>query len=296
MKKAIAILLSTILALALLVYSALRSLDFIGATLPPDKQILAWFALMATEGGLVLWLLYFLYGAAGAWQRGTALLMVVVDLVGAVALFTADTMFRSGEMGLTSALSGDAIRMVILAMSGIIAVNIAAGVLTHLTDPDVRKKQAAEEANDSIEELAIKLINQDAQGLAAELAPLIAADWRIQTRARFTHALGSGAPLSLPGQTIEGRAREPEPKPTRAEPAKKPFGWYGWRKRPTPAPQPTAAATPAQTGEIDMAKIDELLSLLKSRPESTNGGGVKAYASETTTPPDFLANQQESGK
>lgn len=242
MKKAIAVLLSTLLALALLVYSALRSLDFISATLPPDQQILAYFALAATEGGLVLWLLYFLYGAAGAYQRGTALLMVIVDLVGAVALFTADTMLRAGEQGLTATLSLDAIKVVILAMSGVIALNISAGIFTHLMDPTARKQQAAEEANDQIEDQALKMITQNSQSLAAELAPLIAADWMQQTRARYTAALGTGSQLSLPSsQTIEGQAKDPEEKPKRRSlftPAPK-------RKNGASEPQVYQAETPA---------------------------------------------------
>jgi hypothetical protein len=208
MKRAIASLLVTLLGLALLVYSATRSIDFITLTLPADRQILAWFGLAALDGGLVFWLLYFLHGAAGAWQKGAALLMTGVDLLGAVAMFTLDTLYRTGEKGMTVQLTPDEIQAAVLALSGVIAVNIAATVFCHLTDPEARKKQAAEEAQDQIEELALKRIQENAQSLAAELAPQLADDWMIATRARYLANVGSGRAI-LPA-TVNGQARDPK--------------------------------------------------------------------------------------
>jgi hypothetical protein len=53
MFKGISSLAVLFLGAALLVYSASRSLDFISLTLPPDRKILAWFAIAALDGGLV---------------------------------------------------------------------------------------------------------------------------------------------------------------------------------------------------------------------------------------------------
>lgn len=206
MKKALSTLLATGLGMALLVYSGLRSVDFITATLPPDKQILAWFALAATEGGIMAWLLYFLFAAAGGWQRAIAVVMLVVDFLGSVALFTADTLLRSGEAGMIASLTSNEIRAIILAMSGVIALNTAATVACHIFDPANRKRMAAEEAQDAIEDAAIKRISGDADNLAAELAPHLAGDWMMATRNRYLSSLGSGrALLPSPGDkdTVE---------------------------------------------------------------------------------------------
>ncbi len=185
MLKKIGSLLVTVLALALLVYSATRSLDFISLTLPPDRQILAWFGLAALDGGLVFWLLAYLYGSRGGWQRAISLLMIIVDLVGAVAMFTADTLYNAGKNGLTAALTADQISTAVLALSGIIALNIAATVAHHLTDPDQLKVQAEEEAFDKVEQAALGQISKNADKLAAELAPMLADDWMEVTRAKY---------------------------------------------------------------------------------------------------------------
>lgn len=259
MKKAIATFLSTALALCLFGYSALRSLDFIQQTLPANQAILSYFAIMATEGGLCLWLLFYLYGAAGAWQRGLSLLMIIVDLAGSVVLFGSDTLLRSGELGLTQALAPEEIRLVVLAMSGIIAANVAASVMAHLTDPENRKAQAAEEANDAIEEAALKQITQNAQSLAAQLAPRLAGDWMTQTEARYTARLGSGETLA--------------PSSTRKKPVEN---------------------TGTQPGGFDPARLAELYELLKAQQPAgkNNGSDARSYQSETETP-GFLASKQE---
>lgn len=205
MRKNLSLLLVTSLGLALLIYSAARSLDFIGMTLPPDKQVLAWFGLAALDGGLVLWLLHYLYSARGAWQRGIALLMVVIDFLGAAAMFTLDTLYRTGEAGITTALSAPAIRGAVLALSGVIALNIAATVANHILDPDSRRQAAAQEAEDEIEEAAIKTISEHAPALAAELAPTLAADYLARTRARYLALLGDG------GGMIDGKLTDPKP-------------------------------------------------------------------------------------
>jgi hypothetical protein len=86
MFKKLGILTVLVLGFILLVYSATRSLDFIRLTLPADRAILAYFGLAALDRGLVAWLLSYLYGSRG-WQRVIAFVMILVDLVGAVAMF-----------------------------------------------------------------------------------------------------------------------------------------------------------------------------------------------------------------
>lgn len=95
MFKKIGMLLVTILGGALLVYSATRSLDFIELTLPEDRKILAYFGLAALDGGLIAWLLSYLYGSRGGWQRAISILMVCVDVIGAVSMFTLDTLYNA---------------------------------------------------------------------------------------------------------------------------------------------------------------------------------------------------------
>jgi len=184
MFKKIGTLLITVLSLGLLVYSASRSLNFISMTLPPDRQILAWAGLFAIEFGLLFWAISYLYGSQG-WQRGIALLMTIIDLIGCVTFFTLDTLVTSSSAGITKALTQDEMQMAILALSAIIGINITATIAHHFTAPGQLKNQAAEEAFDKIESAALKQISANSESLAAELAPQIGSAWMENTRARY---------------------------------------------------------------------------------------------------------------
>jgi hypothetical protein len=219
MFKKVGGLLVVILGLVLLVYSATRSVDFISLTLPPDRQILAWFGLAALDGGLIAWLLAYLYGSRGGWQRGISLLMIIVDLLGCVLMFTADSVYNTGQSGLTAALSGDVIFSLVLGLSGIIALNIAAVVAHHLTDPDRLKSQAKEEALGRIEDKTLERINGNADQLAAQLAPLVAGDWMEEVRAQYLAGLRGGGTTGGVGTLPAGGRVRVEPVRSPALPA-----------------------------------------------------------------------------
>ncbi len=192
MFKNIGVLLVTILGGALLVYSATRSLDFISLTLPADRQVLAYFGLAALDGGLVAWLLSYLYGSRGGWQRAISILMVMMDALGAVTMFTLDTLYNTGKAGMTNALTPEEMLIAVLGLSGIIALNIIATVAHHITDPDMLREQAEEEAFAKVEDATLKQISRNADSLAAQLAPIMAADWQTQTQAKYLSYVGTG--------------------------------------------------------------------------------------------------------
>lgn len=206
MLKKLGIMSGLVLGAVLLVYSATRSLDFIRMTLPDDRQIMAYFGLAALDGGLIAWLLSYLYGSRG-WQRPLSLVMVLVDLAGAVAMFTLDTLWNTGKAGMTQALTAGELKTAVLALSGIIALNIAATVLHHMTHPDQLREQAEEEAFDKVETATLKQIAKNADQLAAQLAPTLAADWMQQTRARYMSYVGTGKIPTL----IDGKAEDVTP-------------------------------------------------------------------------------------
>lgn len=188
---------ATVLAGLLLIYSATRSLDFISLTLPANKQILAWFGLAALDGGLIAWTLGYLHGSKG-WQRPIAFGMVVIDLLGVIVMFTLDTLYNAGQNGMTGALTENQIFWAVVGLSAVIGLNIAATVATHLMSPEALRAQAEEEADDKIETATLQQITKNADTLAAEVAPIVAADWvqkkRVQHMANIgnTPAEGSG--------------------------------------------------------------------------------------------------------
>ncbi|NOH04675.1 MAG: hypothetical protein HND47_23240 [Chloroflexi bacterium] len=237
MFKKIGVLLVTVLGAALLVYSATRSLDFIELTLPEDRKILAYFGLAALDGGIIAWLLSYLYGSRGGWQRAISILMVCVDVAGAIAMFTLDTLYNTGKAGMTKAMTPEELTNAVLGLSAIIALNIIATIAHHLTDPDKLREQAEEEAFGKVEEATLKQISTNADTLAAQLAPTLAADWMNQTKARYLAFVGTG---KIP--TIDATAQDVTPNSVympvlASEPKAKPFNlsaiWAGlvndWR-------------------------------------------------------------------
>jgi hypothetical protein len=201
---------------ALLIYAASRSLDFINATLPQDQQIIGYLGLAATSGGMISWLMLFMYKAEGIGQKVTAGIMTVLDMLGEFALFTMDTLYQAGESGMTAQLAADEIRMVVLGLSGLIAVNILATILFHLLEPENIKRMRESFVRDQLEAQALKQIEKRGDEIAGRLAPQIAQQWADDFEARFADmkALGLGAANrspAQPGASQPSAAQTPEP-------------------------------------------------------------------------------------
>jgi hypothetical protein len=191
--KFVALVAFLVIGGGLLVYAASRSLDFVQTTLPANDQVLGYFALLATSGGMIGWLLVFLYRADGIIQRGTALLMVLIDFLGEAALFTMDTLYRSGENGLVGQMTQEEIRAVILGMSALIAVNIFATIIFELGRMEVLKEIAEGAARDLVLFKALSQIEKDSERVADEMMPDIVEQWR----GNFRSAYGSADRLGL---------------------------------------------------------------------------------------------------
>jgi hypothetical protein len=199
----------------LLIYAASRSLDFVQSTLPSNDQVLGYFALLATSGGMIGWLLVFLYRADGIIQRGTALIMTLIDFLGEAALFTMDTLYRSGENGLVGQMTQDEIRMVILGMSGLIALNIFATLVFELGRMEVLKEIAEGAARDLVMFKALSQIEKDSERVADEMMPEIVDQWR----GNFRSAYGSADRLGL------GQYQTKDQTPSEKKPAPKLSFW-----------------------------------------------------------------------
>ncbi len=192
----------------LLVYAASRSLDFVQTTLPANDQALGYFALLATSGGMIGWLLVFLYRADGIIQRGTALLMVLLDFLGEAALFTMDTLYRSGENGLVSQMTQDEVRIVILGMSALIAINIFSTIVFELGRIDVLKEIAEGAARDLVMFKALARIEKDSETVADEMMEDIVNQWR----GNFRSAFGTADKLGI-GQYEIKKSEQPAANP-----------------------------------------------------------------------------------
>ena len=184
-----------------MIYSASRTLALLQMTLPPGQKDVAFLALLAFDGGLIAWLLTFMFGAEGAWQRAIAGCMVVVDLIGVVIGFGADSLIGASGNGMIEVDKGIALTAILLT-TGIIAANIAATVFFQMLSPENRRRMAGESARDRIESASLKAIEEQANALAARLAPVVAASWVREMEATYTAGL----------ESHQGRAALPAPR------------------------------------------------------------------------------------
>jgi hypothetical protein len=207
MKSKIVTLIITAIGLALLVFTALRTLDLIQLALPADQQITGYLALVAFDGGLIAWTAFYLHGARGAWQRAIAAIMIFVSLIGVLIAFGSDMLYSAARRGTITPLDPDIITGAIWAMVFIIGATVAAVIGIHLTDPEARRMQAEEEARDKITEAALKQISAHADSLAAELAPQLGAAWLADMRARYVEGISGEMPTPKP-TTAPGSSRQ----------------------------------------------------------------------------------------
>ena len=182
-KSKISLIVISLLGLALAVYSASRGIHFISQTLPADRYILAWFAIGATELGFIGWVWHFTQ--TRAIPRQVAGIMALVDFIGVSVLMIGDSLLVTGQKGLTQVMAPGQIWALTLVMGLIIAANIGAIAVVHIADPNTLKKIREQAARDRIDNEALTLISENAEGLAAEVAPIMAGAWREKTRRQY---------------------------------------------------------------------------------------------------------------
>jgi hypothetical protein len=85
-----------------MIYSASRTLALLQLTLPAGQGDMAFLALAAFDGGLVAWVLTFMFGASGAYQRGISALMIIVCLAGVIVGFGADSILGALNGGIVA--------------------------------------------------------------------------------------------------------------------------------------------------------------------------------------------------
>lgn len=167
------------LILSLLIFTAVRTLHFLGLTFPPDQGYMPWLGLAAFDGGVLLWFFFATQAASGKWQRGLAYLMIAVCMAGVIICTVADMLLVSAANGLVKLPAGtgdQALRGVI----AVIIINVVAGVVVHLVSPDHLLKMAEEEAKGQIQEQALKNIKGRAITVAPEWSDKIGEQWQAE--------------------------------------------------------------------------------------------------------------------
>lgn len=199
------------LALGLMAYAAMRTLDFVQGTMPLEKQFWGYLFLLSTGVGAIIWLMVYLWLAEGAKQRGLAFMMGIIDLLGEMFMVYADTVRVSADNGQLT-MSPTDLQTFIMGSVAVIAVNIVAAYAFHLFDPQTERESQARDLVDEVAEAAMKSLNtpQAKQNMIDDLAPTlksaildeVTAQVREQAGVHIRRALTRGpvlpAPLEVP--------------------------------------------------------------------------------------------------
>ena len=210
----------TILALALLSFTASRTVDLIQSILPADQWLTAYLTLAALDGGLIGWVIYYLRGAKEGTQIGVAKIMIIVCLVGVITAFIGDLLYNATTKGMAK-LSTEGTTAIIIFLGAVIAANIASITAIHTTDPqaqaqrharieqfktrqaEVARLAAIEAENAALDsEIAseeIKIMRENKTEIAKRAAKNRAAAWTRRTREK--HGILSEIALPTNGDT-----------------------------------------------------------------------------------------------
>jgi len=193
----IGILVLGLMVLALLIYTATRTLHFLQMMFPPDMQYVAYLALVAFDVGILGWTLFATTAAEGAPQRAISYAMIFVCVVGVVVATIADTALVSQQNGITKAPPNIAT----IGMWGsiiVIVLNVVAGICAHLFSPSHMRKFELESVHDEIHQLTIDHIKSRARDIMPQLAAENAEHWVRQTMSEVVGTLPHNANQQLP--------------------------------------------------------------------------------------------------
>lgn len=177
-------LLFFIMSAALISYAASRTLDFVSTTLRADDQMVGYLALFSTTGGALAWLSVFLWSSEGVAQKSIALVMIVLDVGGEIALFTTDALMQSGKNGVIQTLAPEEIRLTVLGMSALIGANIAATFAFHIFEPGNLERIEKYVADWQIDSEILKAKRETAQSIKKEIAQREAEAYAIEQYAK----------------------------------------------------------------------------------------------------------------
>jgi len=132
--------------------------------------------------------------------------MTLVDLAGAIALFTFDSLFRAGQSGMITTLQPEEVKTVILALNGLIGANVIATVLYHLADSETQKRIGEAVIEGLLEIKVMASIEKQGRAIVDAKAPELAEQYLDEFKARF----GNASALGLSAKRKEQVEKMPE--------------------------------------------------------------------------------------
>lgn len=195
-----------LLIMALMIYTATRTVHFLQGTFPPDMGYVAYLALAGFDGGIIGWTFFVSTAAEGPMQRGLSYIMIFVCLLGVVVTTVADTVIVSAQNG--KGLVPD--YMAAIGVWGsivIIVLNVVAGVCVHLLSPSHQRRHAIENLHDNIWGTTIQAYKDEIASVTPMLAKESARAWTLETMHEVFNSLPHpelrNTPRLTTGRTIE---------------------------------------------------------------------------------------------
>lgn len=154
-----------IITIALLIFTAARSVHLIQSTMPDDSKVLAYAALAGLDGGVLAWLFWTTRAARGGVQHTIGSLMIIVDLAGIAAAVLGDTMLvaNAGNKELVATVAVWLVPVVIVS-------NIGATIVAHLMDPAQALRDAERAVRDEIDRQTAETLVKNAGTVASQVA------------------------------------------------------------------------------------------------------------------------------
>ena len=188
--KGVTSMVVTVLMLALLVFTASRTLDLFQQVLPVSQSIFAYFGLAAIDGGVLGWSYFYAHGARG-FQRSIALMMTGLSLIAVAMTTIGDLLIDAGNKGIITSVDEGTRLALLVAIGVMVVINVTAGFLVHITEPERQKSIALEDARAAIHAETLRQIHAATPQVAAQIAPELTAQWVRET-----------AQSIIPGKTI----------------------------------------------------------------------------------------------
>lgn len=167
----------------------------------PGNAAAKYFAIALFDGGALVWLGVYIYKAKGTPQRGIALLMFVMDLLG-VVLMAVGGVYMGGQKltDIPSWLGATLINGVIFAT----LANVSAWYYYEISNPDTREAMQAQSLEDTLTEEAMSQARANIQREARSLGTIMARRATARIKYRLSLPMTENESSEWEGETVEG--------------------------------------------------------------------------------------------
>lgn len=141
-----------LISVVILLWTGYLTTSFLGHVLPASFWIVPYLGLVVFDGGMVGWMIVYLYLAEGSMQRSIALGLTVFNLIGVGLMTIAEIVLGGQTLTAVPPMLGT---VAIWAVGIWTFVNVAGIIAFHLSSPDARIAAAIQEEKDAVVDEAL---------------------------------------------------------------------------------------------------------------------------------------------